>query len=172
VIRPTGAGVRLRRNLLARVFGGFQFQWLLALALLLNLALLVLVADIDGAAKALSALTPAIVWWVLWGIGVSGWAGADDAGVHWRYFVRRSYPWSEIDRIVFGNVRRAVGGGAGTAAILVGVGGHDHPITPALGCSPGLLTEFGNELIGLARAHGVQVDVDPGNHRWRGLRSS
>jgi hypothetical protein len=171
VIRPTGAGVRLRRNLLARMFGGFQFQWILAFAVLLNLALLVLVAEMDGAAKALSALAPALVGWVLWGIGVSATAGADDAGVHWRYFVRHSYPWSEIDRIAFGDVMRAVGGGAGTAAILVGVGGHDRPITPALGCSARLRTEFGNELIGLARARGVQVDVAPGTHRWRGLRS-
>jgi hypothetical protein len=172
VIRPTGPGIRLRRNLLARVFGGFQFQWVLALAVLLNLALLVVVADIDGPAKAMSALAPAIVGWVLWGIGASAWAGADEAGVHWRYFVRRSYPWSEIDRIAFGDVMRAVGGGAGTAAILVGVDGHDHPITPALGCSARLRTEFGNELIGLARAHGAQVDVAPGTHRWTGLRSS
>jgi hypothetical protein len=170
----TQSAVRLRRGILARSFGGWQLQWIVALSLLVGLALCGILITLDRSLSVL--LDPqaslGLIWLAIWAMGASAHADADDVSVRWRYFIKRNYPWSAIDYLRFGGIMRAAGGGgSGTPAILVSVNGREHPIAPALGCDTSRLIEFGNELIGLATARGVAVRVDPENTWWSGLRA-
>lgn len=175
---PTPTASRLRRGVLARVFGGFLLQPILALSLLVSVGLFGVLSTFDGPIVALRELSHdpkvwlGLIWWAIWAMGVSAHADADDDGISWRYYRNSHYPWAAIEQIRFGAVRRAVAGGAWTPGILLSAGGREHAIIPALGCDTERRTEFGNELIRLATGHGVRVSIDPDNPWWRKLRTA
>ncbi len=58
------------------------------------------------------------------------------------------------------------------AVILIGVAGREHPMTPGFGCGSRRLVEFGDELIALAVARGVPVNINPTDDRWDGIRQA
>lgn len=175
---PAPTAIRLPRGILARAFGGFLLQPILALSLLVSVGLYCVLATLDGPVGALRELSQdpkawlGLIWWAIWGMGVTAHAEADDDGISWRYYRKHHYPWAGIEQIRFGGVRRAVGGGAWTPGILLSVGGREHPIIPALGCDTQRRTEFGHELIRLATARGVDVSIDADTSWWRGLRTA
>jgi hypothetical protein len=172
-VNPTiKTAARLRRGVGARLFGGSNFQLILTCGVVLNVVLLGVVASFDGLTQVLPAEAPALVWWVIWGMGVTAHAAADEAGVHWRYFLRHKYAWNEIDQIRFGGVLRGATPSAGAPAILISVAGREHPVVPALGCDRTRATEFGTELTGLAGAHGVRAIATPDHAFWDGLRTA
>lgn len=161
---------RLRRSIPGRLFAGSTFQFILTLAVLLEVFMIGVVISLGGVADLLPSLPAAAVFWVIWGMGLTAGAHADGDGVRWRYFRSHTYSWNEIDQIRFGG--RLVKGTAAInhAAILVSVAGREHPITPGFGCGRPRLVEFGNDLIALAAARGVPARVDPTDDRWDGLR--
>lgn len=169
---------RLRRGILARVFGGYLLQPILALSLLVSVGLFGLISTFAGPIFLLRAVSHdplawlSLIWWAIWGMGVSAHAEADDDGISWRYYRNNHYPWAGIEQIRFGAVRRAVAGGAWTPAILLRAGGREHPIIPAFSCDTERRTEFATELIRLAAAHGVRVSVDADKSWWHGLRTA
>jgi hypothetical protein len=171
VIDPTGTAVWLRRGLFARLFAGTPFQWILTVAIVLDVVLVSFVLSFTSLGTVAPALGPALVPVLVWLVGVLASAAADLGGIRWRYYSSHRYAWSDVERLRFGS-RLTVAGMAtvGEAAIFVQVRGREHPIVPAYGCRRSRQLEFGDALIRLADTHGVAVTIAPDDAWWAALQ--
>lgn len=159
---------RLRRSLYARLYAGPPFQPLLTAGVLIQLVIVAALAWYGGLGTLLSAGAAGFLWPAAWLIGVTAHAEVDGAGVRWRYYRTGRLAWTDVERVRFG-VRTTSAIWTQRAAIWVRVGGRDHVIAPALGCSHAARTEFGRALVAQARAHKVRVEIPPNDPRWSGL---
>lgn len=95
------ARIRLRRGPVARI-GSSNTQWVLS-----SFCVLILFAVVYGTVKGrgwgggwtIGAVVSLLVLFVPWIAGLTAWARVDDEGIHWRYWMKYSYPWQQITRI-------------------------------------------------------------------------
>src|SRR6185437_1871863 len=131
MVDGTQTMIRLRRGAFARLFAGTPFQWILTVALVVEICLVALVSSFTSFGTVAPAIAPGVVIWIIWLAGVFASATADDDGIRWRYYRAYRFSWSEVELIRFGGRLTAAGmSTVGEAAIFVQVGGREHRIAP------------------------------------------
>jgi hypothetical protein len=153
--------IRLDRSLPGRLWGGARVQPLVLTFVVLGAVRVIGLAAglIDDQSLPLS--WTASIWAILVAlllVGATGWATADDAGVHWRYYRTHKYAWSEIEQLCLDT--KVIGITAVRYVLVVQARGRRHQIVPAHMAGPGRKA-FARELVATAAARGIPV-VD----RW------
>lgn len=93
----TTVPVRLHRTLYHRLFGGPILQ-----PLYLTLWVLMLVGAGARAARGedggalIATIILAVVIAVIWGLGATGWAEADERGIRWRSYLPTTVGWGDV----------------------------------------------------------------------------
>lgn len=163
---PAANTVTLRRNVWARLVGGYWFQFLLSVGVI-TFVLLIGTVLWFGVSLQVAPFAGPLVILAFWLLGVFASARADRVAVRMRYYQTRVYAWVDIEQVTF-TVRTYLGR-SGEAVAYLRVGGRDHLVRPLSQCSEAARLEFGDALISFAQARGVPVAVDPREWRWAGL---
>lgn len=167
---PQSAGRRLRRPLVARLFGTIT-QGVLSFVALITIGLVVTVVIAAAAGKSVGGVTllavVPLLLTALWARGLTAWTSFDDEGVHTRYFVRSDHPWGKIHSITLQRLENVASvRSRGAPAIIVRMKGSsavEDRLDPVLRCGR-RRREFGTALLAAARDHGVRAVV--GSTGW------